>query len=151
MENKKIVTVSAIFLVIGLLIGFWGGSTVGKTNAERELLPLVNLAFPKPGDDIRSFTGTVMGIFGATISIEIDDPADYLPHLDGSPRATQTRFANTTPDTKYVFITNGETKTTPSSISDIKNGDDITVRSNDNIRDAEKFDVFEVDLSKVEA
>ncbi|TSA46101.1 hypothetical protein D4R51_00700 [bacterium] len=147
MENKKtLVTAAVVFLIIGILIGFVGGKQAGRVDAEKQLLPIVNLAFPKPSDDMRSMTGTVMGIFGATINLQIDDPADYLPHLDGSPRAVQTRFANVTPDTKYVFVINGKIKSTPSSVSDVKKGDIITVRSNDNIRDAETFDVFEVDL-----
>jgi len=146
MENKKIVTAAVISLVIGLLIGFWGGSTIGKTGAEKELLPLVNLAFPKPGDDIRSFTGTVKAVVGATITLETSDPSDYLPHLDGSPRATQVRYANITPDTRFVIISNGNVTTNKSSISDIKTGDTITVRSDANIKDTQRFDVTEVDL-----
>ena len=152
MENKKTVILCVIFLAIGLLVGFFGGNALGNQNgqatAEKKYSPLVDLAFPKPADDIRSLTGTVMSISGATINLKADDPADYLPHPDGSPRATKTVSANVTPDTKYVFVVNGKTKTTPSSISDIKNGDVITVRANTNIKDTVRFDAAEIDVVK---
>ncbi|MGC9602947.1 MAG: hypothetical protein ABSF47_00560 [Minisyncoccia bacterium] len=153
MENKRtLITSSVIFLIIGLLIGFWGGNVVGnqsgKADAEKQLLPLVNLAFPKPADDIRSFTGTVKAVVGSTINIEINDPADYLPHLDNSPRTKQLRYANTTPDTKFVTVSGGKVTVSKISASNLKTGDTITVRSNTNIKDAQRFDVSEVDLVK---
>ncbi len=153
MKNKKsFASAAVVFLVVGLLIGFWSGSAwskqAGRTAAEKQLMPLVNLAFPKPPADIRSLTGAVNSVYGATINLEIDDPADYLPHLDGAPRATQTRFANVTPDTKFVVVSGGQVTTKPFSLSDLKPSDIITVRSGSNIREAQKFDVMEIDVVK---
>ncbi len=139
---------AAIFLIVGLVIGFFGGKQTGRNAAEQQLAPLVNLAFPRPADDIRSLTGVVKSIYGATITLEINDPDDYLPHLDGTPRAKQNRSANVTPDTKYVIVTNGQVSSKTFSSSDIKADDIITVRSEENIRDLETFDVSEVDLIK---
>lgn len=151
MENKNsLIMTAVIFIVIGILAGFWGGSMLGKragqAAAEEQLAPLVDLAFPKPAEDIRSMTGTVKGVYGATINLEINDPNDYLPHLDGTSRAKQSRSANVTPNTKYVVVLNGQISNKPFSSSDIKTGDIITVRSDQNIRDLKTFDVFEVDL-----
>jgi hypothetical protein len=149
MENKKtLVWYMVGSLVVGLLIGFWGGSAWGTQAGKMDLMPLVNFAFPKPSDDVRSFTGTVKAVVGATISLEINAPDDYLPHLDNSPRATETRYANTTPDTKFISISNGSVTGKTFSLSDLKTGDIVTVRSSENIRNAQRFDVSEVDLVK---
>ncbi len=148
MENKKNIITAVVFVIIGLVAGYFIGQQTGQSAAEKKFSPLVELAFPKPADEMQSLTGTVKAVVGATITLEINDPADYLPHLDNSPRTTQIRYASITPDTKYVAVSNGSVVNKPFSLSNIKTGDTITVRSNANIKDTQRFDASEVDLVK---
>ncbi|MDI6778895.1 MAG: hypothetical protein QME25_01685 [Bacteroidota bacterium] len=71
---------------------------------KEDLKKLVDLAFPPPPAEIFSLSGVVKTIVGATIAMEVDDPEDYLPHPDGSPRRKQTRFASLLAETKITLI-----------------------------------------------
>lgn len=157
--KKVLLTLSLLLLIMAALaLGFYFGRQKGTTTAtqavQQKLQPLVELAFPKPPDDIRSLSGVVKGIYGATINLEINDPDDYLPRLDGSPRKKQIRFASVTAATTIVFIdttqldVQGNPKITVLPLSDLKIGDNVTVRSDQNIRDERKFDITKVELVK---
>jgi len=156
MKTKYIIISVVIAIVLasgGYLLGQQAG--IKKSSQEIEKLKgLVNTIFPPPPQQISSVTGVVKGIYGATIQLEIDDPDDYLPHLDNSPRKKQTRMAITSSNTSFVLIdltkfdNNGNPASSPIKLSDIKVGDIVTVRSNQNIRSAEKFEATAVEIVK---
>ena len=160
MENKNginrsiFIMVGVLALIVGGVIGYFIGQTNGKQIAADKYLPILNTAFPAPSGTLYNLMGTVQNIYGATIAVKVNDPSDYLPHLDGSPRATQIRNVNTSPTTKYYEINNqkldanGSPTYTSISLSDIKPGDVVMVKSAQNIFSATTFDVTEVDLIK---
>ena len=146
--DKKTTSLFAVFIIIALVVGFFVGQWQGKMEGEKigsqKLQPLVDSVFPEPPANINVLTGIVKGISGATIAFEINAIDDYLPHLDGSPRKTETRFAVITPSTKIISM-NGETGNSATiTLQNIKAGDVITVVSAENIRNAERFDVTEI-------
>lgn len=151
MEKRTSFLVFVLILLVGGALGFFIGRSMGN-NEVAKLQPLVNLAYPKPPEDIRSMTGTVQGIYGATIMLQLDDPNDYLPHVDGSPRQKLSVSANTSSQTKFVSIdyqkldSRGNPTVADISLSDLKSQNVVTVRSNQNIRNASQFDVSEVQL-----
>ncbi|MEK7651491.1 MAG: hypothetical protein AAB377_03115 [Patescibacteria group bacterium] len=150
--DKKTTSLFAIFIVIALAVGFFAGQWQGKTEGEKigseKLQPLVDSVFPEPPANINVLTGIVKGVSGATIALEINAIDDYLPHLDGSPRRMETRFAVVTPSTKIISM-NGETGNSSAiTLQNIKTGDVITVVSAENIRNAERFDAAELRIVK---
>jgi hypothetical protein len=152
--GKKILlaVVIVVVAVVCCYVGFLIGTKQGKMQAQQEWEPIVNVAFPKPPEQLFYLNGTVVDVVGATISLEINDPDDYLPHTDGSPVATEVRYANLTGQTKVLAYdmnrvdANGNPLSTQIRSSDLKAGDSIMVKSDANIRDAEQFDVTEVAL-----
>ena len=153
--KKTLISIFIILIVVaGMAFGFYLGQKKGAITAAKEteikLQPLVDLAFPKPPEDIKSLSGVIKGIYGATINLEINDINDYLPHTDGSPRAKETRFASLTSKTKIVSIdttkldSNGNPQITELKLADLKVGDTITVRSEQNIKEAKKFDITKI-------
>ena len=153
--NKSLlIAIAVLILIVGGVIGYFIGQTNGSQVAADKYLPIINAAFPAPSGPIYTLQGTVQNVYGATIAITVNDPSDYLPHLDGSPRATQTRQANTTPNTVYFELNStkldsqGNPIKTSISLSDIKPGDAVMVKSTQNIFSATTFDVTEVDLIK---
>ena len=153
--NKNILIAGGVLLVV---IFFVGGFFLGKNNGQKigedRYRSIVETIYPKPSGTTQTLSGTVKQIYGATIEIEIDDPADYLPHTDGTPRARQIRFANTTPNTKYSlqdwtkFNANGMPTQGEIFFSNIKVGDKVTVESTENIFSTKEFDVTKVTVVK---
>jgi len=157
MRPKKIALISSLVaavilaLAFGMVIGKKQGESTGRTEVENRLNPLINLAFPKPPEVMKSLNGTVKSIYGATINLEVRDPNDYLPHTDGTPQRTKIVYASVTSATKYFLIdyskpNQGSPTTKIINLSDIKVGDNIKVTSDENIRDAQRFDVTEVEV-----
>jgi len=136
----------------GLTFGLSKGRGQGRVTTEARLQPLLDYAFPKPAADLRSLTGTVKNIYGAEITLDVNDPDDYLPHLDGTARAVETRTVSVSSETQIVLIdtrqidSNGNAKRTPLQLSSVKNGDRITVFATENIRDAQQFDAVRIEL-----
>ena len=136
----------------GFYYGITQGEKRGQVIAESQYLPLIDYAFPKPPVDLRSLTGTVKNIYGAELSLEIRNPDDYLPHLDGTPYAMETRTASVSSETQIVRIDttkideNGNAEQTALLLSDLKEGDRVTVFTAHNIRDAQQFDVARIEL-----
>ncbi|MEK7113215.1 MAG: hypothetical protein AAB873_00125 [Patescibacteria group bacterium] len=150
--DKKTTSLFAVFIVIALAVGFFAGQWQGKTEGEKigseKLQPLIDSVFPEPPANINVLTGIVKGISGATIALEINAIDDYLPHLDGSPRKMETRFATVTPSTKIVFTDSETGNSRNVNLQDLKTGDVITVVSAENIRNAERFDATELRIVK---
>ncbi|MCL4404027.1 hypothetical protein M1432_01670 [Patescibacteria group bacterium] len=150
--NKSLlIAIAVVILIVGGVIGYFIGQMNGRQAASNEYLPIVNMAFPAPSGTLNDLQGTVENVYGATISLTVQKPSDYLPHPDGSPRATETVNANTGPNTQFVSISldkNGNPVRTPITLADIKSGDTVMVKSAQNIFSATTFDVTEVDLIK---
>lgn len=142
-----------LLVVILMLAAFFTGQQNSKKETAAEISQLKNIVedvYPAPGE-IKSLNGKVKSIVGARISLEIADPNDYLPHTDGSARRTETRSANVLSNTTYSLVdyskfdNEGNPAITEISLTDLKAGDQITVRSNANIKNAKSFDVISVD------
>lgn len=150
--DKKAISLLVVLTIVGLVVGFfvgqWQGKNQGVAETTQELKPVLDVAFPEPPPYIGSLSGPIQGVSGATIAFQINDPSDYLPHLDGSPRKTQTRFATVTPATKLTSIDakTGSAKTI--TLQDLKVGDAITAVSDQNIRNLDKFDATEIRIVK---
>ncbi len=151
---KKTISVFVIILilVVAVALGFYFGQDSGEQQAEEKLKPLVDAAYPPPPEVMHAIGGIVKNIYGATIDLEVIDPDDYLPHLDGSPQARELRFASVSDATEIAVVdyTNpqpdGSPTITPIGLSDLKPGDEVKVISSENIRDAQKFDVTRVEV-----
>ncbi len=157
--NKNILIIGGVLLVIvffigGFFIGQTNGKNTGQALGEAKYKSVVEAIYPKPPEELHSLSGKVTNSYGATFELEVNDPTDYLPHTDGTPRAKQIRMANTTPDTRYVLVDyskldgRGSPAQSAQSFSSVKTGDTITVESADNILTAQKFDVTKVTLVK---
>ena len=105
--------------------------------------------YAKP-TEVRLVSGTVLAVSGATIQLDILDPADYLPHPDGSPRNRVVRFAVVTKNTKFMRIHERTGVTSPLKFSELAPGDLVTVRSEGNILSATEFEAAEVRLAAAE-
>lgn len=152
--NKKIalpLILLALGLAVGFAAGFYQGARQGAATAENRLASVLDLAFPKPPTEMFALTGAVKRIYGATIELEIDNPDDYLPHPDQSPRAKETRRANVIAATSYATIdfskldAEGNPSRAAFTLADLKEGDIVTVRSAQNIKDVQTFDVVAVE------
>jgi hypothetical protein len=152
-KHKKII--SAIILlaagiIVGLLAGFliFGLKTAQKQEEVKKLQNAVDIIVPKPQDDIRTIVGTITKINGTHIVTETNDPADYLPHTDGTAQRTMVRVAQITETTEITLISptevnkNGNIKKETIKISDLKIGDRITITAAVNIRTTEMFDAL---------
>lgn len=109
------------------------------TSAEQARLDAIRKLEQPQTVETRTLTGTVKGVFGATIYLE----------LTGSSNAS-IRFASVLAETTYSLVNTkkltatGNPTVTTIKLSDIKPGDTVTVTSDDFIGTAEKFDVTEV-------
>jgi ABC-type cobalt transport system substrate-binding protein len=153
-KKPVFIIVALLALILGGVIGYFIGQANGNQAAANKYLPIINVAFPAPSGTLYNLMGTVQSVYGATIALTVQDPSDYLPHVDGSPRVTQNRNANTSPSTQYFSIDNthldksGNPTITPITLADIKPGDTVMVKSSENIFSAGSFDATEVDLIK---
>jgi hypothetical protein len=155
MKKTTIIIVCVAVVAIALIASFYFGNKKGKDEGikatEGKLNPLINLAFPKPSEKITNLTGVIKAIYGATIDFEIADPEDYLPHTDGSSTKKEIRVISLSKTTELFSITldkQGNPKTIPVKLSDLKTGDTITAYSNENIRNSKKFDAVRIELLK---
>lgn len=155
MTKKAFLILIVIIVVLAAIwVGYEIGSKQGKEQADTQLSKIVEQVYPKPPEKINNLAGTIKTIYGATIDLEVTDPNDYLPHADGSKQDTNIRYASVTPDTKILLIdatqidSQGNPKITEIKLLDLKEGDVVSVRSNENIKDAKKFDVYQIELVK---
>lgn len=146
MNLKIIIPLAVIFLVAGLAGGAYLGRGAGLRAARSEYQALLDLAYPPPAAEIHRLSGAVRAVVGGTIQLEANDPEDYLPHLDNSPRKIALRRANVSGATEYVLVdyskpqANGDPSRASFTLSDLKAGDKIVVESEENIREAKSFE-----------
>lgn len=148
-RKKILIFVSVIILIILALIVYF---FYEKKSPQDEILSQYSQLIPEPPKEVYKLSGTVRAVYGGTIDFEIEDPDDYLPHPDGTPRKKQVRFVFISSDTliertDYSHTTpQGLPTTTKLSSSDLKVGDVITVHSTHNIRDTKQFDATKIQV-----
>lgn len=144
-----------VFVVIAFGGGFYAGKTQGTTNLQEkadELTRIIQVVYPPPPDVIHTMSGTVTDRYGAVLTIEFDSPEDYLPHLDDSPRATETRQVTIGAATKVQTIDYGTLDQYGSpTVSDADasaavKGAAVRFTTDANIREAEEFTASSVDV-----
>ncbi len=144
--KKLLPAILTVVIILGAYGIYWYGTKEGKQANQSEidkLAPIVENAFPKPNEVLNVTNAKVTGVYGATIALSVGDPEDYLPHTDGTPRKTIVRYATVTPKTVVTIESiYGSSKTV--TVKDVKVGSAVTVRTESNIRTAEKFDASEV-------
>lgn len=146
----------ACLVLIG--IGFWAGNRKGAYSgaaaAEEKLKPIVERIYPKPAEEIRRASGAIVKILGATLTLSMDDPEDYIPHTDGTPRRQITRYATVLASTKIVRVdltkrdARGNPQVTALKLSDLNAGDTVAISTDQNIRTAQLFDATQIELLK---
>jgi hypothetical protein len=152
--NKFLIGVLVIILIgAGVWAGMELGKKQGKDLANTNLKQVVDLAFPKPPEDIRMLNGIVKAIYGAAVQFEMDSLEDYLPKTDGTAKAKEIRYAIVTSKTELVRYdmtkigTDGNPIQTKITISDLKPGTPITVRAATNIREMEKIEASRIETA----
>jgi len=156
--NKTLTLSILVALIIGGVIGYFAGSSMGFQNGkiaqDEKLGGLVDLVFPKPPETIRSASGIITAVNGGSLSLEIGDPDDYLPHTDGTQQKKIVRTAIIAPTTKILLIdstqidTQGNPKITELPATDLKVGDAVTIRTQKNIRTESSFNVEQIEIVK---
>ena len=159
MKSKAVYVLVGVLICLVIALGagalaFSYGKQVGREaareGAKDEVRKILDNAFPPPPEQIFTLSGEIKELVGGTIVFEINDPSDYLPHADGTPRNKQIRRADMRSGTAYFLV--DYTKPTPSgdpsvssiSFSDLKIGNRITVKSAENVKTTERFVASEV-------
>lgn len=155
--NKPI---STILLVAGALLIFVGGYVFGNANGVRtggeavreSTQTLLDISYPPPPDETFALVGVVRNVSGARMMLEVADFSDYLPHTDGTPQATEIRFASITGNSRIYRVDEstvdeyGNPVSRDIEFSEIGEGNTVLVRAEENIRDKKEFDVVEMEL-----
>jgi|GEM_PF-6619324 hypothetical protein len=110
-----------------------------NTSAEQARLDAIRKLEQPQTVETKTLTGTVKGVYGATIHLELIGSSD-----------TSIRFASVLAETTYSLVNTkkltvaGNPTVTTIKLSDIKPGDTVTVTSDEFVGTAKKFDVTEV-------
>ncbi len=140
---KKTSIVLGVIAIIVLVVagGYYLYTTMQAQKAELSQQNEILKYYPKPPDVINNSGGTVTGVFGALVNVEANDPADYLPHTDGTPVKKLTTGLNVTKNTKIAIVTLATGGTTKDGkLSDIKAGDEVRYWTDSNIRTTQVVD-----------
>ena len=151
---KKVLPILLIVMIVvaGIALGFYFGQDQGEQIVEERLGAILDRAYPPPPEIMHWLNGVIKGVYGARIDLEIVAPDDYLPRPDGSPHEKQLRLAVVSSNTDIVLVdygnpqSDGRPANTNLSLNDLNIGDKIRVHSDENIRDAKKFDVTRVEV-----
>lgn len=148
-KNTSIILI-VVALIVGLVGGYFLGTMTEKENTN-ELKKVVDLVFPAPAEELFSLTGTLTEVNGNTLKVEIRKPDDYLPRTDGTLPETEIRTVSVTNETKILSIDitkidgDGNPAITQLSVSDLTPGTAMTIRSDQNIRDAMNFTATQIE------
>lgn len=143
-----------VALVGSLFVGALGGYAYGKQIGAEKMRKLIDIVYPEPPKEMHELDGLVVGTGANTLILEIQDPNDYLPHIDGTDSLKQRRAVSVTSTTKIMMANqnaldaNGEAIITHIPFSNIKVGVRAIVRSPENIKDATSFDATEIETFK---
>ena len=152
--SRKTALLTLIALVGTLFIGAYGGYLYGLQIGGEKMQKLVNIVYPQPPKEMYELDGLIVGTDANTMTLEIQDPNDYLPHIDGTDSTMQRRVVSITSTTKIMMAdqnaldANGEAIITTIKFSDIKVGVRTIVKSSENIKDATSFDATEIEVFK---
>jgi len=157
MKRETIIFFASVLLalLVGIALGYYYGNRTGMEEgrllANEQFSKIVHSIFPEPPEEIYSISGEVVSITGSAIKMEIISPEDYLPHTDGSPYEKENRYALVTANTEIYFINpseideNGSPSISKVSLSDLVAGDEIYVKSEENIREEERFEATRIE------
>ena len=153
MRTKQLTVVLIVLLVvIALAIGIFIGQQQGKKKTEDRLGALIDRAYPRPPMEMYSIGGIVVDSYGAELKIEVIDPDDYLPHTDGTLQQTELRSAVISSKTEVARINytkpepDGDPTITEIPYDMVQIGDEVIVYSNENVRDANRFDATRIEV-----
>lgn len=137
-------------IILALGVGYYAGTKgiFSKGPSESKCLSIVNSVFPKPADMIKNSGGTVKGIYGALVSVEMNDPEDYLPHTDGTAQKKVSIGLNITAKTNITTVSLATGTEKAAKLSDVKVGDTVRFWSSANIRNAKQVDATVIQLIK---
>lgn len=159
--NKHKKTVYTIILVaaglvVGLLIGFLTFGTWANQKQDeqtKKLQDFVNVIVPKPPEVISNVVANIKKIDGNILELEINDPEDYIPHTDGTLQKKIMR-TGTIDTTTEITIVNpikidaaGKISEKNATIADLKEGDQVTILTDKNIRTETTFPL--ISLKKI--
>ncbi|MEK7464764.1 MAG: hypothetical protein AAB617_03225 [Patescibacteria group bacterium] len=155
-KSKKALTTFLVLAVVAvsLIAGVYIGKGQGTKQAEEKFMPLVDAIFPAPPAEIKGFGGKIKDVIGSSIKLEVYNPDDYLPHTDGTDRAKEIRTANVLNSTRIWLLdynkidARGNPQTVAMKLSELAVGNDVTVRSEANIKYLKEFDASEILLVK---
>jgi hypothetical protein len=143
MEPKKraLVITAVVVVIVALSVVFYliDKAPTPEERTQNELLEKVRQAEAPQKIPTNTLTGTVKGVYGATIDIELTGGS-------GDPL----RFASVLADTKYYLVNTGKLDAlgnptvTSITLASIAAGDSITVTGEGDIGTMKKFDVTEV-------
>lgn len=142
-QSKAPLIISIVVLVLVVAGAIW---YLTSDKGPKSGIPTQEMVYPKPAEVLHSLSGTVDKVYGATIFFNVVDPNDYTPHADGTPRTMQLRAASLLPETELSYTNSITNITRAFKVTELKTGDNITVESAGNIKDATKFDVTKVYL-----
>jgi len=163
MNDKKLIySIVGIFTLLVLTSGaggyFYGlkaGYVSGKSASEKEIADLkagLQVYFPPSPSEVFSISGVIKEIGGNAIKVEMNSFTEFPP-LPGQKNPTELRLVKITPDTKITEFTfskpglpvpgkNGLPPEAPMKeikFSDLKFGDNVTVKSLENIKNKMEF------------
>jgi hypothetical protein len=152
--SRKTALLTLIALVGSLFIGAYGGYLYGERVGGEKIRKLIDIVYPQPPKEMYELDGLIVGTDVDTVTLEIQDPNDYLPHIDGTDSLKQRRVVSITSTTKIMMAdqntldANGEAVVTSVKFSDIKVGVRAIVKSLENIKDATSFSANEIEVFK---
>jgi hypothetical protein len=158
-NSKQLLTLFVIVVLVlagffaGMLVGLKRGEVRGAAQTRAKLQPIIDMAFPQPPQVLNSAGGVIKDIFGSKINLEINDPDDYLPHPDGSPRKKLMRSVLVSAATKITLVDYTKRDKRGNNplvaayrLADLKAGDTVNVKTSENIRNAQEFIANAIEL-----
>ena len=132
-----------------LVMGYVYSLNIQKSviKQENQYLAILNEMYPRPPEVITNISGTIKGVYGTILMVEINDPEDYIPHADGTQQKKMNVSVNVTNDTKITLVRmdmGGEPKKV--ALDAVKVGRVVGVWSNENIRTSQKVDATLVQI-----
>lgn len=152
-KTMKIKGVLIAALAAGVLIGLAGGYFAGDLRARRKFEPILEIAYPKPAEEIKRLDGIITEVGADYIMFEFDAIDDYLPHPDRSPRLKETRRARVGPETEIILTDygrmdeTGRPKESVLTINQVRPGYYVAVKSAENIRRAMEFPAAKIEIT----
>ena len=139
-KKRGQINLNAIVLISLILIaasGF-GGYFLGK-NSMKEYKTAIDEIFPAPLDEIFSIDGTIQEISGDSFKIETSSFERYIPGKERKMILLDVETNQDTQITESDLFATEELQNIEISISELKIGDYITITSEENIKNKNKF------------